>query len=113
MAKFYGKIGFGITQKTSLDVWEPEEIVERNYKGDVARLQERFNVNEYSVNDNLNVDNEISIVADPFAYDHISNIRYVEFMGSLWKVKTVAIRYPRLVMWIGGVYNGPTPRVEG
>lgn len=113
MAKFSGKIGFAITQNTSLDVWEPEEIVERTYKGDVARMQERFSSNEYSVNDNINIDNEISVVADPFAYNHMSTIRYVEFMGERWKVKTIAVRYPRLVLWIGGVYNGPTPGTEG
>ena len=104
MAKFYGKIGFGVTTETSPGVWT-EEITEREYYGDVNRLIRKWDRRD-QVNDDLNVNHEISIVADPYAYDHFSNIRYLEWMGVKWKVPTVEVRYPRLVLEVGGVYNG-------
>ena len=104
MAKFFGTIGFGITEETSLGVWE-EKIIERQYYGDVLRFSRRWEMAD-KVNDNLNVSNQISIVADPYACENFAFIRYVEWAGVKWKVPTVEVQYPRLILSIGGVYNG-------
>lgn len=104
MAKFYGKIGFIDTSETSPGVWTSNPV-ERNYYGDFTRNHKRWE-NSQNVNDNLTLQNEISIVADPYAMDHFQNIRYVEFMNTVWKVTAVDVQYPRLVLSIGGVYNG-------
>lgn len=104
MAKFYGKIGFIDTSETSPGVWTSNPV-ERNYYGDLTRNHKRWE-NSQNVNDNLTLQNEISIVADPYAMDHFQNIRYVEFMNTVWKVTAVDVQYPRLVLSIGGVYNG-------
>ena len=104
MAKFYGAIGYVETVETSPGVWE-EQITERNYYGELVRNTSRFQVSD-QVNDNVNIANEISIIADPFATQNFHAMRYVEFMGAKWKITNVEVRYPRLILTIGGVYNG-------
>ena len=103
MAKFYGKIGFMETTETSSGVWE-EEITPRYYYGDVTRNMRRWDSSQ-NQNDDLKINNEISIVSDPYAVQNFHAIRYVEWMGSLWKVTSVDVQYPRLTLSIGGVYN--------
>ena len=107
MAKFYGPIGYGITSETSPGVWT-DSIVERNYTGDVLQNSKRVSQGE-SINDNIEVSNKISIISDPFAMQHFHTIKYIKWMGAAWKVTTVdANQYPRLILTIGGVYNGET-----
>ena len=55
---------------------------------------------------NINVANEISIVADPFANQNFHTMLYVEFMGTKWKITNVEVKRPRLTLTLGGVYNG-------
>lgn len=104
MAKFYGKIGYAILTETVPGVWV-EEIVERSYYGDVIRNIRRLQGSE-NLNDDINVSNEISIVADAFANQNFHSMRYVEYMGAKWKVSSVEVKYPRLILNVGGVYNG-------
>lgn len=101
--KYFGKIGYGSTEETAPDVYE-ERVEEREYFGDVSRNVRRTQRGE-GLNDNLELDNVISIVADPFAFTHFSEIRYILWNGAKWKVKNVEIQYPRLILTIGGVYN--------
>lgn len=104
MAKFYGKIGYAMTKETTPGVWV-EEIVECSYYGDVIRNIRRLQGSE-NLNDDINVSNEISIVADAFANQNFHSMRYVEYMGAKWKVSSVEVKYPRLILNVGGVYNG-------
>lgn len=106
MNKFYGKVGYVETIEIRPGYWD-EVATERNYYGDVLKNTKMWQAGT-SANDDLNVSNQISIVADPYAHDHFHAIRYVEFMKSLWKVTSVdASQSPRLILSIGGVYNGP------
>ena len=107
MAKFFGAIGYAETKETTPGVWE-EQIAERTYYGDLIRNTRRLQTSD-KLNDDINITNEISIVADPFAYQHCSEIIYVEYMGSKWKVSDVEPIFPRLRLTIGGVYNGQSP----
>ena len=106
MAKFYGAVGYGITEETTPGVWT-DSIVERNYTGDVIKNYKKSSSGE-SINDNIDVSNNISILSDPFAMNHFHSIKYVKWMGAAWKVSTVEVQYPRLILTIGGVYNGET-----
>lgn len=106
MAKFRGIVGYIETQETKPGVFEPVST-EKVYKGDIIRKSKRFESSE-QLNDNLNVGNQISIVADEYAYKHFSKIRYVQFMGTFWKVTDVEVNHPRLTLSIGGVYNERT-----
>ena len=103
MAKFYGKIGFAENVEIEKGVWE-EQITERSYFGDVTRNIRRIRDASKVCND-VDISNEISIVADPYANKNFHSMRYVVFMGSKWKIESVEVQYPRLILSIGGLYN--------
>jgi hypothetical protein len=108
MGKFYGVIGFGEQKETNPGIWE-EVITERKYYGYVLRNLTRTQGSE-NLNDDLKMDNQFSIVADPYAHENFSSIRYVMWMGTKWKVRNVEAKRPRLIIIVGGVYNeGSTP----
>lgn len=108
MARFYGKVGYGTTEEQPTDsgVWV-DVIVEVSYFGDVIRNIKRTETGE-GLNDDVAVNNAISIVADPYATGHFFEIKYVQWEGVLWTVTAVEVRLPRLILNIGSVYNGPT-----
>jgi hypothetical protein len=105
MAKFYGVIGYGESTETAPGVWE-DEIVERSYYGDVLRNTRRLQDGQ-TVNNDISVNNSISIVADPYANDHFFAMRYIQWAGALWTISEVEVQSPRLLLKLGGVYNGP------
>ena len=104
MAKFYGVIGYAVTEKTERGIYE-ESIVEREYVGDVIRNTRRLR-EAAKINDDITISNQISIIADPYASNNFHSMRYVSFMGSKWKVTEVEVQYPRLILTLGGLYNG-------
>lgn len=105
MAKYYGAIGYAVESvETKPGVWE-EQIMERNYYGDVIRNTRSLQNTEH-LNDDINVSNQISIVADPYAIANFHSIRYATFMGVKWKIPSVDVQPPRLVLTLGGLYNG-------
>ena len=108
MAKWFGKIGYSITSETESGIWEPT-IVEKEYYGDLT-TDRRKRQNSGEVNDNINLANVISIIADPFAIQNCSYMAYVEAMGTRWKISDIEVQYPRLILTVGGVYNGDSPR---
>lgn len=105
MARFHGRVGYGETVETAPGVWE-DQIVEHSYFGDVLRNTRKSSEGEY-LNNDLSVQNSISIVADAYANDHFFAIRYIEWMGTLWTVSNVSVQSPRLILRLGEVYNGP------
>ena len=106
MAKFYDVVGYAETHESSPGIWK-ETITERLYYGDVLRNTRRLEGAD-SINGDVVLNNRISIVADPYAYQHFLAIRYVKWMGAFWKVTNVEVQSPRLVLTIGGTYNGTT-----
>lgn len=104
MPKFFGAIGYATVVETKPGVYE-ERITERTYYGEVVRnIRNLQSANQ--LNDNVNISNEISIVADPFANENFHSMRYAQFMGAKWKINSVEVKYPRLILQLGGVYNG-------
>jgi hypothetical protein len=107
MAKFSGAIGYALPVEESPGVWL-DTVVEKSYRGDVT-------VNQYQIqsgdqlNDNINIDNSISIIADAYAYDNIGVMKYVVWRNTAWKIQSFSINRPRIVIKIGGVYNGERP----
>ena len=114
MSKYYGFIGFLVAEEdsdgnptvfpeTSTDVYA-ENINEKPYFGDILRDTRKWQGSEH-LNDNLNVSNRISILADPYAFENFHSIKYVTWLGTKWKVKSIEVAFPRLILDIGGVYN--------
>ena len=104
MAKWFGKIGYAVTSETRPGIWE-EVIVERNYYGDMIRNSRRLQAAS-QVNDDININNELSIISDPYAMNSFHAMRYAEFMVTKWKITNVEVQYPRLILSLGGLYNG-------
>lgn len=105
MSKWYGKIGFAAESVESVPgVWT-EPIVEKSYYGDIIR-NTRMLQSSNGVNDNINISNQISILADPYATNHIYAMKYAEFQDTKWKISNIEVQYPRLLLTLGGVYNG-------
>lgn len=105
MAKWYGVIGYAEEVETAPGVHR-NQITEHSYIGDVIRNTNRWSSSSDSTNDDLNINNQVSIIADPFAYQNFHAMKYIEFMGTKWKIVSVEVKYPRLILTIGGVYNG-------
>ena len=104
MAKFFGPIGFAEHKQINPGVWK-DEVTTRDYYGELIR-NSRGLQSSGQVNDDITIANEISIVADPFAYQNFHLMKYVEYMGTKWKISNVRVEYPRLILTVGGVYNG-------
>ena len=104
MGKWHGNVGFAKTVETKPGIYE-EQVAPKPYYGEVISNRWRRQ-NSGGVNDNIQIVNVISIVADAFANENCSDIAYVEYMGIKWKVTDVEPQYPRLLLTMGGVYNG-------
>lgn len=104
MAKYFGKIGFEITEEVKPGIFD-ERKIERSYYGDVLEFSRRLQDGDNKVNDDIRLTHDISIVADPFAYDNFMSIRYLTYLGKKWKVSDVKVQYPRLILSLGGLYN--------
>lgn len=108
--RFFGEVGYGdgntVEDPEGSGVWKPK-IVERQYYGDVLQNIRQLTPGE-SVNDDITVQNRISILADQYAVEYFANIKYVRWAGTLWTVSDVTVQSPRLILSLGSVYNGPT-----
>ena len=103
MARYHGYVGYAIDVEAYHGVWE-EQISEHEYFGDV--LKNRINMQQGSVvNAKITISNSISIIADPFAFEHVYAMRYVTYLGKKWSIVNVSIERPRLILTLGGLYN--------
>ena len=103
MTRWCGVIGYAETLEIEPGVWS-EEFTERKYYGDLLRNSRRLQGSQ-QVNDDITISNQISILADPYAVKHFHAIRYAELFGTKWKVSSVEVQYPRLILELGGIYN--------
>ena len=103
MTRWCGVIGYAETLEIEPGVWS-EEFTERKYYGDLLRNSRRLQGSQ-QINDDITIPNQISILADPYAVQHFHAIRYAELFGTKWKVSSVEVQYPRLILELGGVYN--------
>lgn len=112
MARYFGPVGYVSNRvQSSPGVWR-ENVVERPYYGDVLRNTRQLESGE-KVNDDFTVSNTISIIADAYAQEHFFAMRYIKWAGAYWTISDVEVQGPRLLLRLGGVYNGtkavPTP----
>lgn len=105
MARFYGAIGFVEDKEIRPGVWE-KATTEYFYAGDVVKDTRRWQTGDQA-NDDLVLNNQIRIIADTFAFNNFPAMRYVKWMGALWKITNIEVLRPRLILTIGGIYNGP------
>lgn len=109
MAKYFGVIGYAKTMEIHPGVYE-EVITEKQYYGDILRNTRRVESNT-KINSEITISNQISIVADPFAMNNIYAMRYITFAGAKWKISSVDIQYPRMIISMEGLYNDENTRI--
>lgn len=107
MTKYYGTVGFVGTTDAGHGVYTPVNL-ERPYTGDLVRNHARWQSQSETINDDLVLSNEVSIVCDNFIIENQHMIKYVTINGmpAKWRVNTIQMEYPRIRLQIGGVYNG-------
>lgn len=112
MAKCYVEIGFAVTKERTTDDEQPigtgvydEVITPRNYYAEIVK-NIRNTTSDDKVNSDILLNNTFSIIADPYASENYFAMRYVKFRGCKWKVSGIDVQYPRLVINVGGIYNG-------
>lgn len=105
MGKFYGSVGFWDGEEEVRKGVTRPKIVERNYYGEFLRDYNKWQESSKQ-DDNFTLNNRISILSDPYAHEHWPSIKYVVYNNVKWSVKSVEVSYPRLILEIGGVYNG-------
>lgn len=107
--KFMGIVGFWKNdEETTPDVWRPK-IVEKSYVCEEASKQNRQSQPSSYQNENLIVNNQISILSDLYAMENWHSIRYIVWNRIPWRVSRVTVEYPRLILELGGVYNRERP----
>lgn len=100
--KFHGNIGFSVSQETTLGVWT-QVIKDVPYYGEFTKQVNKWTTGT-EINDNASFSSQLSIVSDPFAINNFHSIKYVEYQGIKWKVTSVEIMRPRLLLTLGGEY---------
>ncbi len=98
-------VGFSVSEETAPGVHE-DDITEKKYYGDITKDFRKTQGNDKVVND-ITINNVFSIVADPFAFENLEFIKYIKYLGIAWKVESVEVQYPRLIISVGGRWNGP------
>ena len=104
MAKFYGEVGYIAITETSPGIFS-EDLVKKYYYGDEIKHTVRVQSSD-KINDDLIPSSQVSIIADPYANDNYLKIRYVTLHGVRWKISNIDIQRPRIILTLGGVYNG-------
>lgn len=109
--RFYGAVGYANSVEKSPGVWQ-EVITEISYYGDVVQNSRRLEPPPQvppTLNANVSLGNSFSIMADAYAYNNFVNMRYVCWKGKNWTITNVDVHRPRLILTIGGLWNGSTP----
>lgn len=105
--KFSGIIGFWVQDVNTKPGVYKSKIIEKSYTGDVLKNLRSFQSSENQQNENLRVNNRLSIISDMYMKQNWGSIKYVLWNGVKWRVSSVDISsYPRTVLELGGVYNG-------
>lgn len=113
MPKFVSLIGFEVTEETPEGSGKyVEHITERKYFSDIIRNSRRLQQSD-KINDDVAISNQVSIVADQFAYNNFHTMRYATFMGQKYKVTDIEVQQPRLLLTLGGLYNVEETRTPG
>ena len=111
MARYSGRVGYGLPEEDPPDsgIWV-DRIEEATYFGDIEKVTTRLNRGS-DLNPDIVMDHKVSVLADAMAIEFWGQVKYVEWAGVLWSVKSAEFNRPRLILYLGGVYNGPTPVV--
>ena len=102
MPKCSGVIGYSLVVETQPGIWS-ETIIDKPYYGEVITDNRKYDNN--AINEDLNISNKISIVSNSFMLENLAMMKYLTFLKSKWKITSVEMKPPRIIITIGGLYN--------
>ena len=102
MSKCSGVIGYSLVVETQPGIWS-ETIIDKPYYGEVITDNRKYDNN--AINEDLNISNKISIVSNSFMLENLAMMKYLTFLKSKWKITSVEMKPPRIIITIGGLYN--------
>lgn len=104
MTKYAGLVGYVVQEQTAPSVWTPVETPKR-MKGDIIR-QSASTQNDDKVNSDITLNHRVSLIGDAYAFSSYFNIRWIEIDGHKWEVTNVEVQRPRIIVSLGGPWNG-------
>jgi hypothetical protein len=104
MPKVVAYIGLVSASETAPGVYT-NVASEIEIRGDFIQSRQRWN-EPTEINQDVKLEHRISFVASQSVTQQIQNIRYVKIADVKWSVTTITTQPPRLVLALGGVYNG-------
>ena len=112
MAKYSGMLGYVMPAKEDPPgIWKPSAVVEKRGRGDLIG-QTINNEDVGGLSDGITINNQLSIIMDPFVNKNLESLKYVILYGTRWEIKSMTINRPRVILTLGGVYNGEYPRTD-
>lgn len=108
--RFSGTVGYAEQAETIPGVWT-DVITEYHYSGDVIRNNRHLGsptLEPPVTQGELALENSFSILADAHAYANFMNMRYISWEGTNWKITNIEVRRPRLILTVGGQWDGNT-----
>lgn len=82
------------------------QIKERRIKGNVLNYGHYNSDTPNSMQQDVSIRNRLSIIMDPYIKKNFNNILYVTFMNVRWSISSLTINGNRVILDLGGVYNG-------
>jgi hypothetical protein len=110
MSKYAGLVGY-VTQEESVPgVWSQVEKTS-TMKGDIIR-QSSTNGNGArisdtgKINDDISLSHRVSLLGDAYAFNNYYAIKWIKIDGHKWQVTSVELQRPRIIITVGGLWNG-------
>lgn len=104
--RYHGKIGLADQKEISPGVWD-DVITEVERFGTVVQSTETFDQVD-SILPRVRTTTSVSVLDEGVLIDRQDDIRYVWFRGKRWSVASIVTQYPRIVIYLGERYNGPS-----
>lgn len=104
MTKFSGLVGYVTQKETVPGVWSTDETP-KSMKGDVIRLSSSSQ-NGDKINSDVTLGHRVSLIGDAYAFDNYHILKWIELNGRKWKVTSVELQRPRVIVTLGGLWNG-------
>lgn len=103
MTRYSGLVGYGQQVEVEPGVWDTEDK-EVMMKGDL--LRQNANIQDSGINDKVSLNHRVSLIGDAYAFDNYYNMKWVTVNGFKWAVSAIELQRPRLIVTLGGIWNG-------